>query len=162
MSNYRPISVLPLISKVFERCIYNRLLRFLRQNRILNPNQFGFQKGKSTLDALLNFVENVCSELNSKKHVVGISIDFSKAFDTVNHHLLLRKLYAYGIRGLPLEWFKSYLNGRTQRVRIGDSYSEPKNISCGVPQGSIIGPILFLLYINDLPLIVGRYIGNCI
>ena len=151
MSNYRPISVLPLMSKVFERCVAERLWSFFNKHSIISQYQFGFQKGKSTLDALINLTENIYSALNESKHTACVFIDLRKAFDTVNHGILLRKLYCYGIRGLPLKWFSDYLSNRTHCVKIGTHISGAKTSSIGIPQGSIVGPILFLCYINDLP-----------
>ena len=150
VSNFRPISLLPLLSKIFEKCVASRLTGYLCKNNILNSQQFGFQKGRSTSDGILNFVEKVYSELNDRKSVFGVSIDFRKAFDTVCHDVLLRKLERYGVRGCVLSWFRSYLHGRTQSVRIGSMLSAPRVVSCGVPQGSVLGPTLFILYVNDI------------
>ena len=151
MNNYRPISLLNIFSKIFEKVVKTRLVNYMSENNILNANQYGFQKGKSTQDALTAFSKMLYNEIEKSNKVLSIFVDFSKAFDTVPHELLIQKLEFYGIRGILNEWFKDYLSNRSQQTYIDGILSNTNSIPFGVPQGSVLGPILFLIFINDLP-----------
>jgi hypothetical protein len=148
--NYRPISILPILSKILEGIVSEQLQSFLTENNLITPKQFGFLKGKSTKDALIDFTNKTFYSLNNGNCVLGVFIDFSKAFDTINHEILLLKLSHYKFTPNAINWFHSYLNGRTQCVQLNNEISQLEEIKCGVPQGSILGPTLFILYINDL------------
>ena len=150
ISNFRPISILTKFSIIFEKLIYGRLTKFLDKHAIIKHNQFGFQREHSTSHAILDLVTYLNDRLEEKKTVCNIFLDLSKAFDTVDYSILLHKLNHYGIRGVALDLFKSYLSNRKQFVSDGSIYSSVVDMSIGVPQGSVLGPILFLLYINDI------------
>ena len=148
--NYRPISLLSNLSKLFERSMHTRMYEFLEKYDAFYDLQFGFRKKYSTNQALLSIIEGIREILDNKTFSCGAFIDLEKAFDTVNHEILLKELDHYGVRGLSNKWFSSYLTNRIQKVTIDGASSTYRNITCGVPQGSSMGPLLFLIYINDM------------
>ena len=150
VSNYRPVSVLPTISKILEKLMLFRLTKFLDKYNIIYEHQFGFKKNRSTTLAVLDLNTRIIKALDNGNYAASVFLDFDKAFDTVNHEILIDKLENYGIRGIVKNWFESYLKNRHQIVKIGDTLSDKMQITFGVPQGGILGPILFLLYINDI------------
>lgn len=155
--NYRPIAILPVIEKIMESYIATKLNRYLKTFKIINEEQHGFQSGKSTVSLLENYTEYVNSKLNTNKLIITIFIDLKKAFDTINHNILIQRLEEIGIQGEILNWFINYLKNRKITVMINNQFSEITQINVGIPQGSILGPTLYTIYVNP----VFQQIQNC-
>ena len=149
-TNYRPVSLLSQFSKILETLYADKLDKFISTFKILNNSQYGFRSNCSTSMALMELLEEITNSIDNKKSTIGVFIDLKKAFDTINHGILIKKLEHYGIRGTSNSWIKSYLTDRHQYVCFNGLKSDLLKVKCGVPQGSILGPKLFLLYINDL------------
>ena len=132
------------------RLVFDRCVNFINNQEILNDKQYGFRPKHSTYMAIAQLVDKVTNAVEKNETTIGIFLDLSKAFDTIDHSILLHTLEHYGFCGIVLEWFKNYLSNRTQYVAFNNCTSEPGNITCGVPQGSILGPLLFILYVNDI------------
>ena len=149
-NNYRPISLLSNFNRIFKKVVFSRMESFIEQNDIISPAQYGFRKAHSNQNAILDIVRTIQENMGKRLFSCGVFIDLKRAFDTVDHKILLHKLDHYGFRGVINKWFSSYLEGRTQTTQIGSFISKRKNTTCGVPQGSVLGPLLFLIYVNDI------------
>ena len=153
IGNYRPIALLPSLSKIFERVMFDQLLAYLSNNNLLYINPFGFKPGHSTELAALRLVDHLLAQMNMYNLPTNIYIDLSKAFDTLDHSILLSKLKYYGVTGCSYDPLSSYLTDRSQYVEFSGHKSDTLSVSTGVPQGSVLGLLLFRIYINDLPFV---------
>lgn len=151
LNNYRPISVIPVIAKVFESIVYDQLYSFLTKEDVISKQQSGFRALHSTVTALLEATDSWAFNIDRGNVNAVVFLDLKKAFDTVDHEILLTKMNLYGVQGIALDWFNSYLTSRTQRCLVNGSLSQTCSLKCGVPQGTILGPLLFLIYINACP-----------
>ena len=147
-TNYRPVSLLNAFSKVIEKLLYSRIYSYM--NDKLCPSQFGFHPGYQTMDLMVFSIKHICRMLQSQGYAMALLFDLAKAFDTLKLDILLKKLESYGIRGLPLGLIKSYLGNRSQKLTVGGVDSEYLPIDIGVPRGSVLGPLLFIIYLNDI------------
>ena len=157
LDNYRPISLLPAIPKVFEKIVYNQLFKYFTDNNLFYTSQYGFRSLHSTELASLELIDIVFQHLDTDQLPLSVFLDLSKAFDTLNHLILLNKLKLYGHSNTPLKWFESYLHGRQQFVDFDGTASNRAMINTGVPQRSILGPLLFIAYMNDIHMASNKF-----
>lgn len=154
--NYRPITILPVIDKIAEKYVGGQIIDFYNKNDILTKSQFGFQPQKSTTQLLSNFTDSICSHLDDQKHVLVVFIDYSKAFDTLRHDTLIEKLDDCGIRGPLKKWCHNYLNDRSFYVNVGGQLSDKVTVTEGTAQGSVLGPLHYLTYVNDVANLINK------
>ena len=149
-NNYRRTSLLSCFNRIFQKLAFKRLKSFIDERKVISSSQYGFRQGHSTEHPILDIVNAIQSNMDAGKFSCGVFVDLKKAFDTVDHGILLQKLAHHGFRGLINDWFRSYLLKRAQETVVGNRSSNKSFITCGVPQGSLLGPLLFLLYVNDI------------
>ena len=155
--NYRPVSLLPITSKILERVVYNQLIKYLEDNKLLNPSHHGFRQNHSTATALLEMHSSWVEAVEEDKITAVVLLDMSAAFDLVDKNILIEKLKLYGLEESSSKWMESYLSERSQQVYLDGEMSESLPVNIGVPQGSILGPILYCLLVNDLPELVHNH-----
>ena len=161
VNNFRPVSLLPIQGKLIEKVVHARIMAHLEINNILDAKQGGFRKEHSTTDSSVKFLNNIYIAMNERNMTISVFMDLRKAFDTVNHKILCSKLSVYGIKDANLEWIKNYLNNRSQKTKVNGSISDSLPVECGVPQGSVLGPLLFLVYVNNMSKCL-QHIEHCL